>query len=107
METAKKVTNERSGREDEKPSVACTVMDVSAQWQFSEGGQPRKTAEGINRFQLQSSSIRTEAIVAEVSVAGAEAAWRGLDRVRELCAGRRLTVDCSGVRRRLRVWKRR
>ena len=31
METAEKGTNERSGREDEKPSVARTVMDVSAQ----------------------------------------------------------------------------
>ena len=73
METAEKVTNETSGREDEKPSVACTVMDVSAQQQFSEGGAPRKTAEETSRLQLQSSS-RTEATVAAVASAGAEAA---------------------------------
>ena len=84
METAKKVTNERSGREGEKPSVACTVMDVSAKKQFSEGSAPRKTEE-ISRLQLQSSSTRTEATVAAVAAAGAEAAWRDLDRVRGLC----------------------
>ena len=33
----------------------------------------------------QRSSSRTEATVAAVASAGAEAAWRGLDRVRELC----------------------
>ena len=31
METAKGVTNERSGREDDNSLVACIVMDVSAQ----------------------------------------------------------------------------
>ena len=36
-------------------------------------------------MQLQSSSSRTEATVAAVAAAGAEAAWRGLDRVREFC----------------------
>ena len=41
----KEVTNERSGRENDKSLVACIVKDVSAQWQFSEGGAPRKTAE--------------------------------------------------------------
>ena len=25
--------------------VVCVVKDVSAQWQFSEGGAPRKSAE--------------------------------------------------------------
>ena len=66
METAKKVTNERSGREDEKPSVACTVMDVSAQKQFSEGGC---TEEDRGNQQ--------EATVAAVAAAGAEAARSG------------------------------
>ena len=33
---------------------------------------------------MQSSSSRTEATAAAVAAAGAEAAWRGLDRVREL-----------------------
>ena len=45
METAKEVTNERSGKEDDKSLVACIVTDVSAQLQFSKGGTPRKTAE--------------------------------------------------------------
>ena len=85
METAEKVTNETSGREYEKPSVACTVMDVSALQQFSERGAPRKTAEETSRLQLQSNSTRTEATVVAVASAGAEAAWRVLDRVRELC----------------------
>ena len=50
------MTNERSGKEDDNSSVACTVMDVSAQLQFGEGSAPRKTAEGIGRQQLQSRS---------------------------------------------------
>ena len=45
METPKEATNERSGKGDEKPWVACVVKDVSAQWQFSEGHAPRKSAE--------------------------------------------------------------
>ena len=45
METAKEVMNERIGKEDDKSLVACIVIDVSAQLQFSEGGAPRKTAE--------------------------------------------------------------
>ena len=39
----------------------------------------------ISRQQLQSSSSRTEATAAAVAAARGEAAWRGLDRVRELC----------------------
>ena len=45
METPKEVMNERNGKGDEKPWVVCVVNDVSAQWQFSEGGAPRKSAE--------------------------------------------------------------
>ena len=45
METPKEAMNERSGKEDDKSLVACIVKDVSAQWQFSEGGAPRKSAE--------------------------------------------------------------
>ena len=37
METPKEATNERGGKGDEKPWVACVVKDVSAQWQLSEG----------------------------------------------------------------------
>ena len=45
METPKEAMNERNGKEDEKPWVACVVKDASAQWQFSEGGAPRMSAE--------------------------------------------------------------
>ena len=45
METPKEAMNERNGKRDEKPRVACVVKDVSAQWQFGEGGAPRKSAE--------------------------------------------------------------
>ena len=45
METPKEAMNERNGKGDEKPWVVCVVKDVSAQWQFSEGGAPRKSAE--------------------------------------------------------------
>ena len=78
------MTNERSGRENNKSLVACIAMDVSAQLQFSEGGAPRKTAEGISRQPLQSSSSSAAVAAAAVGAAGAEASWRGLDRVREL-----------------------
>ena len=53
METAEKVTNETSGREDEKPSVACTVMDVSAQQQQngsdSSGGSASRSGSSVAR----------------------------------------------------------
>ena len=39
----------------------------------------------ISRQPLQSSSSSAAAAAAAVTAAGAEAAWRGLDRVRELC----------------------
>ena len=49
METTKRVTNERSGRENETSSVAYIVKEASAQGQFSEGCAPRKTAEGTRK----------------------------------------------------------
>ena len=45
METPKEAMNEKNVKGDEKTWVACVVKDVSAQWQFSEGGAPRKLAE--------------------------------------------------------------
>ena len=45
METPKEATTERSGKGDEKSWVACVVKDISAQWQFSKWGAPRKSAE--------------------------------------------------------------
>ena len=45
METPKEAMNERNGKGNEKPWVACIVKDVSVQWQFSERGAPRKSAE--------------------------------------------------------------
>ena len=50
----------------------------------AKGGAPRKTAEGISRQPLQSSSSSAAVAAAAVAAAGAEASWRGLDRVREL-----------------------
>ena len=58
----------------------CQRSNSSAK-EVHRGSQQKR----IGRQPLQSSSSSAAAAAAAVATAGAEAAWRGLDRVRELC----------------------
>ena len=90
--------NERNGNGDEKPWVACVAKDVSAQWQFSEGGAPRKSAE--ENQQAAGSSYR--AVAAERQRRQQRQRQRQLERKRRSevwigfvsFVGKRSNMDC-------------